>query len=120
MILRIIISSALLLLLVAWTPTDDCSLWPSYQFCGGGGGGGNNLRSPYVPAGYTLTFDDEFTSLSDISSSAIAYTSGIKWYNGIEQCCMSPTVSGTFGSIYPTSVYLGDYFVYWRHQSLFA
>jgi hypothetical protein len=60
-------------------------------------------KSSYVPAGYTLTFDDEFTSLSTISNGPIPYSPSVKWYNGIEQCCMGPS-DGKSGSMFPTLV----------------
>jgi hypothetical protein len=62
-----------------------------------------SLKSPYVPAGYVSTFNDEFTSLNTISNSAISFTPGVKWYNGIEQCCMGSS-DGKPGSMYPTLV----------------
>lgn len=58
-----------------------------------------------VPPGYVLTFDDEFTSLTDISTSAIPYARGINWYNGIVQCCMSPSATGQHGVMYPTHLW---------------
>lgn len=62
-----------------------------------------NAQSPYVPSGYALTFDDEFTSLGTISSGPIPYSPSVKWYNGIEQCCMGPS-DGKIGSMFPTLV----------------
>lgn len=44
-------------------------------------------NSPYVPSGYALTFDDEFTTLS-IGETG---TAGVKWFDDAEQCCMSDT-----------------------------
>ena len=39
---------------------------------------------------YTVTFEDDFTSLSTIAPNG-TYSSSYKWFNGVEQCCMSPT-----------------------------
>ncbi len=48
------------------------------------------VNSPTVPAGYHLTFDDEFDTLS-ISDTDGA---GTKWYAKAEQCCMNDTTNG--------------------------
>jgi beta-glucanase (GH16 family) len=61
-------------------------------------------QSPYVPTGYIQTFGDDFTSLSDISPGPGPYTAGVNWYNGVKQCCMSPTVAGQRATMYPTPV----------------
>jgi len=58
----------------------------------------------YPPGGYVLTFEDAFSSLSTISSGPGPYTTGVKWYNGVEQCCMTPSVTGQGGVMYPTNV----------------
>ena len=66
--------------------------------------------SAYVPSGYTLTFNDEFTSLSTIDRSGtvggINFTSGIKWYNGLQpaSCCMYPTGANDVGTLFPTPI----------------
>jgi hypothetical protein len=65
---------------------------------------GTPPESSYVPGGYIKTFEDNFGSLSTISTSPIPFSTGVKWYNGIAQCCMSPYPTG-IGSMYPTPVY---------------
>ena len=59
----------------------------------------SSLPAPIAGMNYALTFDDEFTSLGDISASSIY--NGAKWYNGNDQCCMGDS-NGLPGVMYPT------------------
>ena len=56
------------------------------------------LPAPIAGKNYTMTFDDEFTSLQTISGKNTY--DGAKWYNGVEQCCMTNVV----GAMYPSKV----------------
>lgn len=55
-------------------------------------------------ATYTLSFLDEFL-VNSVTADSGPYVPGgnIKWFNGIEQCCMSPS-DGSPGVMYPTPV----------------
>ena len=62
----------------------------------------HQLPLPIKDQNYTLTFEDDFRSLNSISNGNTY--DGAKWYNGVEQCCMSDI--GGSGAMYPTK--LGD------------
>ena len=59
----------------------------------------SSMPLPIAKLNYSLTFDDEFTSLKTISNSS-SYN-GSKWYNGVDQCCMGDS-TGLPGVMYPT------------------
>ncbi len=59
------------------------------------------LPAPIAGKTYRLTFDDEFTSLKTISAGNTY--NGAKWYNGVEQCCMSD-VGGAAAAMYPSKI----------------
>ena len=62
----------------------------------------STLPAAIANMNYVQTFDDEFTSMSDISSGGTY--NGAKWYNGTEQCCMSDTSGGLPAVMYPSVV----------------
>ena len=62
----------------------------------------HQLPLPIKDKNYNLTFEDDFRSINSISHGNTY--DGAKWYNGVEQCCMSDI--GGSGAMYPTK--LGD------------
>jgi hypothetical protein len=51
---------------------------------------------------YTQTFGDDFTSLNTMAPNG-TFDAQYKWWNGVEQCCMSPLDQPrTSGAMYPT------------------
>jgi S-formylglutathione hydrolase FrmB len=55
-----------------------------------------------VPAGYKMTFNEEFSTLNTISTvNSGTFVPGVQWYVGNIQCCIVPN-GGESGQMYPT------------------
>ena len=62
----------------------------------------NIVDDATVPAGYKVTFNEEFPTLNTISTvNQSTFVPGVQWYVGNEQCCIAPT-DGSTGQMYPT------------------
>jgi Glycosyl hydrolases family 16 len=78
-----------------WIPTADPN---SYAVP-------TTLTAEYLSANFHSSFGDNFASLSTICPNR-TFSSTCKWFNGVEQCCMSPTAQpgNVGGAMFPRRV----------------
>ena len=80
---------------VGWTKTADPNSYAVPQ----------TITAAFLASNFHSTFSDNFSSLNTIAPNG-TYGSTFNWYNGTEQCCMSPTPQpgNVGGAMFPTVV----------------